>query len=319
MPPRKTAAKTTKKVEPVVSSSSESESEYENVKPTKSVKSMVTTVTTATAAKRPVAMVKFNSSVDTDKSNLSDRLQLAQAINNLVFKGDAFTNALEQLHELTNERLTELDLQIESKQQEFVKLTQKIESEHEMKTKFLESEYDMLEKKLENKYEAEKDELEKSYENRSKELELNFKHEQIETNQKLREYKLKACKELATENGMLLVEKSDNDKLLGEKSALANELKQLKDKYDTTLKAEVSAEKNKFDALLKQEKTTMDLTYKMQTADVNAKVVQLEKEVTVLNKMIDNLKNELAEQRNLTKDVASSASRSAINQSFGNK
>jgi hypothetical protein len=57
----------------------------------------------------------------------------------------------------------------------------------------------------------------------------------------------------------------------------------------------------------------------MQTADVNAQVVQLQKEVTVLNKMIDGLKSELSEQRNLTKEVASSASRSAINQTFGNK
>jgi len=152
-----------------------------------------------------------------------------------------------------------------------------------------------------------------------KELELNQKNLQIETNQKLREFKLKACKDMATENGFLLVDKIDNDKLTTEKNTLVTELKQLKDKFDSTLKAEVAVEKNKYDSLLKQEKLTMELTYKMQTAEVSAQVVQLQKEVTVLNKMIDNLKNELSEQRNLTKEVASSASRSAINQTIGSK
>ena len=220
---------------------------------------------------------------------------------------------------MTNERLTELDLQIESKQQEYESLIHKIDSEHVSKVNSLQQEFQSLEKELNSNYENNKKDLERTYDNRSKELELNLKSAQIETSQKLREYKLKACGVMATENGMLLVEKSDNDKLIAEKNAIATELKQLKDKFDATVKAEVGAEKGKYESRLQQEKTTMELTYKMQTADVNAQVTQLQKEVTVLNKMLDGLKSELAEQRNLTKEVASSASRSAINQSFGNK
>ena len=312
MPPKR-AAKAQKVVEPehVVSSNSDSESVVE------APKSVITTAT-RTAGRKPVALVKFNS--ETSKtSNTSDRLHLAQAINNLVFKGDAFTSALEQLHEMTNERLTELDLQIESKQQEYESLIHKIDSEHVSKVNSLQQEFQSLEKELNSNYENNKKDLERTYDNRSKELELNLKSAQIETSQKLREYKLKACGVMATENGMLLVEKSDNDKLIAEKNAIATELKQLKDKFDATVKAEVGAEKGKYESRLQQEKTTMELTYKMQTADVNAQVTQLQKEVTVLNKMLDGLKSELAEQRNLTKEVASSASRSAINQSFGNK
>ena len=93
MPPKRVSkAKKEAETEPVISSSSDSDSD---VAPIKSV------ITTASRVnnKRPTALVKFNSS-DLNKNNngLSDRLQLAQAINNLVFKGDAFTSALEQLH-----------------------------------------------------------------------------------------------------------------------------------------------------------------------------------------------------------------------------
>lgn len=46
--------------------------------------------------------------------------------------------------------------------------------------------------KLNSNYKNNKKDLERNYENRVKKLELNFKNSQIETNQKLREYKLKA-------------------------------------------------------------------------------------------------------------------------------
>lgn len=314
MPPKRVIkAKKEVEVEPVVSSSSDSES-VENTPP----KSVLTT-NTRTVTRKPVALVKFNSSDASKSGVLSDRLQLAQAINNLVFKGDAFTTALEQINEMTTERLTELDLQIESKQQEYESLIQKIENEHTTRVNSLQQEFCGLEKELNTNYENNKKDLQRTYDNQVKEFELNLKNSQIETNQKLREHKLKACASMASENGMLLVEKTDNEKLIAEKNAFATELKQLKDKFDATVKAEVGSEKGKFQAQLQQEKITMELTYKMQTADVNAQVTQLQKEINVLNNMIASLKEEIAQQRSLTKEVANSASRSAINQSFGNK
>lgn len=314
MPPKRgPKAKKDAEPEPVVLSNSDDES-IDNTPP-----KSVLTLTSKVGVRKPVGLVKFNTLDASKSNNLSDRLQLAQAINNLVFKGDAFTSALEQINEMTTERLTELDLQIESKQQEYESIVQKIENEHLTKVNTLRQEFSNLEKELHSNYENNKKDLQRTYDNQVKELELNLKNLQIETSQQLREYKLKACATMASENGMLLVEKADNEKLLAEKNTLATELKQLKDKFDTTLKAEVGAEKGKFQTQLQQEKTTMELTYKMQTADVNAQVTQLQKEITVLNKMIDSLKAEIAEQRSLTKEVANSASRSAINQTFGNK
>ena len=61
-------------------------------------------------------MVKLN-------PNDSDRLQLAQSINNLVLRGDSFLAAMEELNTFSKERLVDLDLKIESKKQEFQDLT----------------------------------------------------------------------------------------------------------------------------------------------------------------------------------------------------
>lgn len=67
-------------------------------------------------------MVKLN-------PNDSDRLQLAQSINNLVLRGDAFLSAMEELNTFSKERLVDLDLKIESKKQEFQDLTVSLENQ----------------------------------------------------------------------------------------------------------------------------------------------------------------------------------------------
>lgn len=67
-------------------------------------------------------MVKLN-------PNDSDRLQLAQSINNLVLRGDSFLSAMEELNTFSKERLVDLDLKIESKKQEFQDLTVSLENQ----------------------------------------------------------------------------------------------------------------------------------------------------------------------------------------------
>lgn len=77
------------------------------------------------AAAKPAAvstMVKLN-------PNDSDRLQLAQSINNLVLRGDSFLSAMEELNTFSKERLVDLDLKIESKKQEFQDLTVTLENQ----------------------------------------------------------------------------------------------------------------------------------------------------------------------------------------------
>lgn len=68
-------------------------------------------------------MVKVN-------PNESDRLQLAQSINNLVLRGESFVSAMEHLTTFSKERLVELDLRIESKKQEFQDLTAQLNNRY---------------------------------------------------------------------------------------------------------------------------------------------------------------------------------------------
>jgi hypothetical protein len=109
MPPKKN---------PVVSvPSSFDSSEISSVAaPKKTVVSPVSKPVVATT------MVKLN-------PNDSDRLQLAQSINNLVLRGDSFLAAMEELNTFSKERIVDLDLKIESKKQEFQDLTVSLENQ----------------------------------------------------------------------------------------------------------------------------------------------------------------------------------------------
>ena len=77
----------------------------------------------AAAAAAAGTMVKVN-------PNESDRLQLAQSINNLVLRGESFVGAMEHLTTFSKERLVELDLKIESKKQEFQDLTTQLSNHY---------------------------------------------------------------------------------------------------------------------------------------------------------------------------------------------
>ena len=94
---------------------------------------MTTTGATVTATATPKAssaaggaagtMVKVN-------PNESERLQLAQSINNLVLRGESFVAAMEHLTTFSKERLVDLDLKIEAKKQEFHDLTLQLANQY---------------------------------------------------------------------------------------------------------------------------------------------------------------------------------------------
>ena len=70
---------------------------------------------------KPVVSVKYN-------SNDNDRVQLAQAINNLTVKGEQFMEAFTTFSKF-RETVAELDIQIETKKKEFKELVDKVEKE----------------------------------------------------------------------------------------------------------------------------------------------------------------------------------------------
>ncbi len=198
----------------------------------------------------------------------SDRLQLAQAINNLVVRGETFAAALDELSNFSKERLVDLDLKIEAKKSEFQDLTNKLENQ--------------------------------------------YKDTEIKLRQSLQETKLVAAKEVLTGLEMTAISNT-------EYSSITTELTQLKSQYKIDMEKAVKDEQDKAKVNLQQVLTNKELAHAAEIATLKAVTDQQIKEINVLKDTIKNLKEEIAEQRTLTKEVAIASSKGAIQQSFGSK
>ena len=181
--------------------------------------------------------VKYN-------ANDSDRVQLAQAINNLTVKGEQFVEALGSFGKF-KQTIVELDIQIETKKKEYKELCEKKTREFSEKNIDLQKEYDEKTKQLK---------LNHSESVRTLHNEL--KNTQIETEQKLRQFKLKACDDIAKELSMKIL-KQDEYTLQVETIARVNrELEELKKKFESNCNVIRQEEKTKFEqeqAKLKEE------------------------------------------------------------------
>ena len=80
--------------------------------------------------------------------------------------------------------------------------------------------------------------------------------------------------------------------------------KQLNLKMEEKVDEKVELAKTKLEDSFKQEKLTLELTHKAETAELIAQNKQHIREIEILNSTISNMKSEIAEQRNLTKEVA---------------
>lgn len=209
--------------------------------------------------KKSTTCVKVNTSD-------SDRLQLAQAINNLVCRGDSFISALENLTNFSKERVIELDLKIEAKKQEYQDLTLK----------------------LENQY---------------KDIEIKLK-------QNLQENKLVAVRDILETLNMMCIPNVEYE-------TLNKELSKLKAEFNISIEKAIKEEKDKADYHLKQTLATKELSHQAEIATLKAQNEQKVKEIDVLKETIKNLKDEIMEQRILTKEVAIAGSKGSIQQSFG--
>jgi hypothetical protein len=215
----------------------------------------VSTVATVPAAGIPI---KLN-------PNDSDRLQLAQAINNLVVRGDAFSHALEELNAFSRDKVQQLDLMIEAKKKEYQDITSSLENQ--------------------------------------------YKDFEIKLKQNLQENKLVAVKEVLATLDMMPVANA-------EFTQLNSELAHIREAHTAELANSVKQEQDKAKATLQQSLTAQELAHKAEIASLKASVEQQVKEIQVLKETISNLKEEVAQQRALTKEVAIAGSKSQISQSF---
>jgi len=285
MPPRKAAVKAKVEQAPEPLSDSNSEELFPST-------SFVETPSQA------VTVVKYN-------ANDSDRVQLAQAINNLTVKGEQFVQALNSFSTF-RETVAQLDIQIETKKKQYTELLSKLEREYRDKTQQLQKEYSDLSKQLST-----------SHTETIRTNQIDLKNNQIEVTQKLREHKLKSCEELVKEFNMMLLKTEDYRNLNDTITRVNRELDDLKKKFESSCNSLRQEEKAKYDLELKRQQQQQELTYKTNSAEMKAQLDQQKREIEVLNRTIETLKLEIAEQRNLTKEIANASSKAQINQRFG--
>lgn len=236
--------------------------------PKKKVVQATETVEVNETSKYDIVIPKSVSKPGVVKSSTSDseRLQLTNAINNLMTRGDSFVKALEELQEFNKETLTNLDIKIDVKKKE--------------------------------------------YQDMCISLENDFTNLKIKLQQDLNEFKVVACKEILSGVGMIAVDEKEYDKINNDYQGILSTMEE-------KISNEIHQEKVKHQDQLNIALNTKDLQHKAETATYKSQIEQQTKEIQVLKDTITNLKQEIAAQRELTKEVAQAGAKGSITQTFG--
>jgi len=313
MPPKKVVKKVAKPTTDENSFDSESSSEHVNEK---SIQNSINIP--------QQSMYLTSNSV---KTSDSDRIQLAHAINNFTIKSDQFIQEMKNFDSF-RENVFKLDLIIDSKKQEHKHTIESIDLEFITKKKNLENQYAELAKKCENEY-ADKikkhgtdhaDRLKKcenEFADKNKILANTYEDESIQMRRKLELDKAKTCGEYAKTQGMRFIKEEEYKGLTDNVQKSLHDYTELKKTFDKQCTQIREEEKVKYQNQLKNDTLTMDLTHKASNAQLVAQAEQQKKEIKVLSDTIENLKSELREQRELTKQVAQASSKSQITQTIG--
>lgn len=337
MPPKKRVVEepVKKSVKKVVEhdNNSETESEEESEVEISRVNSKPTVI-----SKPLVYLTNVSKSLDTNTNTNTDRIQLAQAINNFTLKSEHLIQEMKNF-ETFRESIAKLDILIETKKQEYKETTENLELNHKNQVKKLETEYNETNKKLHSEYDELKKKLESEYSDRNKSLNTEhfdktkklesefvdkkkllvntYEDSQLDIKRKIAEDKSKQCELYAKELKMKFIKEDEHKVLMEQVQKALSDYNELKKTFDKQCDMIRSEEIRKYSAQLKNEITTIELTHKANNASTQAQVEQQKKEIQVLQQTIDNLKSELREQRELTKEVAQASSRAQITQTIG--
>ena len=308
MPAKKTVAKSTKSVKQVSDEIGEledsSSSEHfvqDEVKPSE------------VAIKQPGKTMYLSNSL---KSTDSDRIQLAHAINNFTIKSEQFIQEMKNF-DTFKESVLKLDILIDSKKQEYNKINEALESEYVTKKKHLENQHAEMTKKHMIDHADKMKKCENEFADKNKVLTNTYEDESIQMKRKLDVDKTKTCNDFAKALSMKFIKESEHKELLDNVQKAVQDYTDLKKTFDKQCNQIKEDEKVKYQNQLKSDTLTMDLTHKANNAKLVAQVEQQQKEIAVLNSTIENLKSEMKEQRELTKQVAQASSKSQINQTIG--
>jgi len=314
MPPKKNVVEKTKKNSKVEETDSDSDESIVEIAKVNSVPTVI--------SKPSVYLTNTNL-----KSSDSDRIHLAQAINNFTLKSEQLIQEMKNF-ETFRESIAKLDILIETKKQEYKETNEAMEQSHKNQIKKLESEYNEMTKKLKSEFDdlrkkMESDNFEKTkkmeseFADKKKVLTNTYEDAQIDLKRKIAEDKSKQCEIYAKELKMKFVKEEEHKALMEQVSKALQDFNELKKTFDKQCDAVRVEESKKYASLLKSETMTIELTHKANNATLQAQVEQQKKEILVLQQTIDSLKTEIREQRELTKEVAQASSKSQITQTIG--
>jgi hypothetical protein len=278
------------------------------------------------------------SSVKDTRSGTTDRIVLSKALNDFTSISESFCDAVDKWKEITSDRISDIVGNIESKKIEYSELIENKEKEYKNKEKDVEDKYKNKKIDLQQEYKILNIELDQLFKNKHIELEQEFKNKQIdieqrfknkqidieqqnknkqiETEQQLREFQIVACEKIANNNDYMLITKKDYEKTQSDLEILKDNLSDIEGNIEDRINKMIEIEKASLQEKLKQDNLTKDLNHKAEIADLIAQNKQQVKEIEFMNRINDNLTNEVSEQRNLTKEIAKASSKSQITQSF---
>lgn len=219
---------------------------------------------------------------------VSERLQLAKAINELSKCMNCFVDSANSLKKYSDQTLDEMDLNIESKKKEYM---------------------DMI-NDMETKYTDKMRSLERDYTNRTHELENEYNDREIKAKLHLEEYRHKAAVEFLKATDEVPITMSELNRLRGELEELREdrhvELENLTQKLTNEHKITLAAADN-----------AARLRHEADIATLKAQVEQQKNQIDSLHDTLDDYKEQVKEQRELTRQVAEASRQGGITQTIG--
>lgn len=154
------------------------------------------------------------------------------------------------------------------------------------------------------------DEKRKQLDEVAEEQEQAKKRARIDTANAIAEDNMAAATQILEQRNMTAIANSELEQLRAENA-------QLRAATDAAVEKAVDDANKSHRAALQSAVKNAELQHTANTAELNAQVGQQSREIAMLKEMVQNLKSEIADQRQLTKDVAEANSSGAITQSFG--
>jgi len=203
------------------------------------------------------------------------RVALAKAIDNLAQKEDAFIKASEKLETFSSQVMKDLDIRLDAKKEELGKIETQLELAK-----------DQLQVRLKQKEE-----------NLMAKLEQQEEQTLISLENKIAKRKQSAINEFMAESGQAPYKKNKIEKMKQQVETLSTQL-------DVSVSKARDEEREKAEEHLKAKQLQVELETKATNAKFTAQYEQKDKEISMLDGTIINLREELKNQRELTKSVA---------------